>query len=78
MGERKPHNYYNYTTTEVAEELGISRKYAYNLEIRALQKLRRAFEARGITFEDLRLDEPEPDDCPVEPPEIPERENLYG
>ena len=40
---------YNYTLTEVAKELGVGRERARQIEVKALEKVRIALAARGIT-----------------------------
>ncbi|WP_412852371.1 sigma factor-like helix-turn-helix DNA-binding protein [Ectothiorhodospira shaposhnikovii] len=41
------------TLDDVARELGISRECARQIEVRALRKLRRALERRGVSADDL-------------------------
>jgi uncharacterized protein (UPF0147 family) len=51
-----------YTLDEIGQELGVSRERVRQIERDALVKLRRAFEARGITAADVVVG-----DAPEEP-----------
>ena len=41
-----------YTYAEIAKELGVTRSAARKIEQRAIQKLRRALKAKGLTLQD--------------------------
>ena len=52
--KKKIINLHRYMTLdEVAQELGLSRERTRQIEKIALAKLRRAFEVRGLSYEDL-------------------------
>jgi len=48
--------FFHLTSSEVAEQLGVTHTAVQNTERRAIEKLRKMFEERGITLKDLLED----------------------
>ena len=51
--EWEPRSPFAMTDAEIAEQLGISRQRVSQIAIEAMGKIRREFERRGITAEDV-------------------------
>lgn len=56
-GETLDDRYYKMTQEEVAAALGLQRSDVRQIEKQALLKMRRAFKARGYTFQNLNPQE---------------------